>query len=100
MSGFPEVCFGFNAVSGASKRSELKNTKHTFCKNKPGRKNLKKLDKKSEFFLNHVFGRFSVRGVQKCPLKKSGGKLNIQGSPILTAICRAPIATYKRLLLT
>jgi hypothetical protein len=64
--------FCFVAFSGVSKRWELKNTTKTFYKNKSCRKVFTKNKSAkspkpifSRFFCYHVFGRFSVRGVQK-----------------------------------
>jgi hypothetical protein len=72
MSIFPRF-FGFIAVSGISQRWEFKNIAKNFLQKQSCRKVLQKNRPKitknpkptfSRFF-HHVFGRFSVRGVQK-----------------------------------
>jgi hypothetical protein len=68
MSVFPRLCF--IAFQGVSQRWEFKTIQKTFCKKSRVER---VLQKKPDFFyivVNHVFGRFSVRGVQKHGKKK------------------------------
>jgi hypothetical protein len=77
---FPSTFFDFIAFSGVSQRGDLKNTTKKHFTKKSCRKVFpKKSTKKSktDFFsilFNHVFGRFSVRGVQKHDKKFRGKK--------------------------
>jgi hypothetical protein len=75
MSVSPRL-FCFIAFSGVSQRWEFKNTQKTFCNKHRVEKFLQNIRPKiqNRFFLDfvyHVFGRFSVRAVQKHDLKKS-----------------------------
>jgi hypothetical protein len=78
MSVFPRF-FGFIAFSGVSQRWGFKNTQKNVSQKASCRKVFTKIRPKiqNRFFLDfsHVFGRFSVRGVQKHDKKPSKNEI-------------------------
>jgi hypothetical protein len=83
---FLDFFFGFLAFSGVSQRWEFKNTTKNVLQKIVSKSSYKKIDKnaKTDFFLvfvSHVFGRFSVRGVQKHQKKFEKTNLSLITDP-------------------
>jgi hypothetical protein len=73
------ICSASIAVSGVSQRREFKDATKTFHKKNRVEKLSQTIRPEIHVFkrnkINHVFGRFSVKGVKKCHLKNSTHKM-------------------------